>query len=80
MAGIQAGSALAGGVAALVLASLAGSAESCAEEHHACFPNVLLPMEKRTRRRRNIAVKLRIEACSVRMAVPPVLVGGLEGT
>lgn len=79
VAGIQAGSAVAGGVAALVLASLAGTAESCAEEHHACSPDVLLPMEKTTRRERNVAVKLRIEVCSLRMAVPPALAGDMDG-
>lgn len=79
VAGIQAGSAVPGGVAALVLASLAGSADSCAEEHRACSPNVLPPMEKTTRREGN-AVKLRIEACSVRVAARPALVGDLEGT
>lgn len=80
VAGIQAGSAVAGGVAALVLAFLAGTAESCAEEHHACSPDVLPPMEDTTRRERDVAVKLRIEILSVRVAVPPALVGDLEGT
>lgn len=79
MAGIQTGSAVAGGVAALVLASLAATPESCAEEHHACSPKVLQPMEKTTRRERNAAVRLRIEVCSLWMAVPPPLVGDLEG-
>lgn len=80
VAGIQAGSAVAGGVAALVLPSLAGAAESCAEERHACSPDVLPPMEETTRRDRDAAVKLRIEAPALRMAVPPALAGDLEGT
>lgn len=80
VAEIQAGSAVPGGVAALVLASLPGSADSCAEEHRACSPNVLPPMEKTTRREGNVAVKLRIEVCSVRVAARPALVGDLQGT
>lgn len=81
VARIQAGSAAAGRAAALVLAPLTGTAACCTEEQHAGLSWLAANCwyRRENPERANVAVSLKIAVRSIRMALPPALVGDLEG-